>query len=205
MKKLLIVLLILPALICAQDEDWKLVWDEDFDESEIDEDFWNFDLGGGGWGTNELQNYTNSRNNSFINNGTLVIQALNESGGYTSARLNTMNKFDTLYGKIEVRAILPTGSGTWPSFWMLGYESDILKYPASGEIDILETTGLDPVSIYGSAHGGNFHSGGRYVNRTGFADDFHTFGCEWYYDELRFYVDGNYYTNVTTQNVGNGT
>ena len=101
----------------------KLVWSDEFDyEGRPDLQKWGYDIGGNGWGNNELQYYTNSTNNAFVKDGYLTIKAIKESfqgSSYTSARLVTKNTGDWKYGKFEIRAKLPKGRGTWHAIWML--------------------------------------------------------------------------------------
>jgi len=156
----------------------RLVWSEEFEEGVIDESTWNFNIGDGceyelcGWGNNELQYYR--RENAFIENGSLVIEArreifVDESTGkvfnYTSARLDTVGKFKIQYGYIEVRAKLPSGKGLWPAIWMLGEEwslNNTKAWPSCREIDIMELIGSDPTIVYGTVHA-PFCYGGRGV------------------------------------------
>ena len=110
-----------------KDKGWKFdsipVWEDEFStDGAPDPAKWGYDIGGSGWGNNELQYYTNSTNNASVANGILSVTARKEfrdGKNYTSARLVTKNKGDFLYGRIEVRAKLPSGRGTWPAIWML--------------------------------------------------------------------------------------
>jgi beta-glucanase (GH16 family) len=101
----------------------RLIWGDEFNYTgEPDTTKWNYDLGGHGWGNNELQYYTNNSKNVRVENGNLVIEARKDSlenRAYTSTRIVSKKKGDWLYGKIEVRAKLPKGKGTWPAIWML--------------------------------------------------------------------------------------
>src|SRR5207245_2887937 len=102
---------------------------------------WGYEVGGTGWGNNELQYYTSRTNNVRIEGGQLVIEARQESYGgrnYTSARLLTKGKWSSTYGRIEARIKIPRGQGLWPAFWMLGTNFDSVGWPACGEIDIME-------------------------------------------------------------------
>jgi beta-glucanase (GH16 family) len=112
---------------------------------------WNAEIGGNGWGNNELQYYTNN-SNSRLENGSLIIEARKESVGgmlYTSSRLLSKKSFK--YGIFEMSAKLPRGIGTWPAFWLLGDKRPI-NWPADGEIDVMEHVGYDPNIIHGSIH-----------------------------------------------------
>ena len=186
-----------------------LVWSDEFNtDGAPDPAKWGYDLGGSGWGNNELQYYTNRPENASISNGTLKITAKKEAFSgkeYTSARLLTKNKFSTKYGKIEVKAKLPSGIGTWPAIWMLGNNIDAVGWPACGEIDIMEHKGSDENRIYGTLHHPG-HSGGNGDGRTtvipGVATAFHVYAVEWSAAEIKFSVDGNvFYTFNNTPSV----
>ncbi|GAB4179269.1 MAG: hypothetical protein Kow00108_15230 [Calditrichia bacterium] len=195
-------LFIFPIFLSAQS--WELVWSDEFDGSAIDTDKWGYDIGTGewGWGNNELQYYTSRPENSYIENGNLVIEARRENYGgsnYTSARMVTRNKGDWKYGRIEVRAKLPYGQGIWPAIWMLPTDWVYGGWPASGEVDIMEMLGHDTNTIYGSLHyGGNYpehvHTTTAYDLTSGdFVNEYHVFALEWEEEEFRWYVDGNLY------------
>lgn len=116
---------------------------------------WDYDLGGSGWGNNEKQLYTNSLANVSVGNGLLTITAKKENlngMAYTSTRLVTRNKMDVLYGRIEVKAKLPTGKGTWPAIWMLPTDRTYGDWPKSGEIDIMEHVGYDQNNVHFTTH-----------------------------------------------------
>ena len=178
---------------------WTLVWHDEFNGSVIDTATWNFEVNGNGGGNNELQYYTHEDRNAFLEDGTLVIQALKEEylgKHYTSARMNTDRKKDWLYGRADVRAKLPKVQGIWPAIWMLPTDWVYGGWPASGEIDIMELLGHEPSKVYGTVHwaenGQHLSSGGNYILPGGkrFSDDFHLFTCEWSADSLKWYVDG---------------
>ena len=120
----------------SQPNNFRLVWNDEFETDSIpDASKWGYDLGGGGWGNQELQYYTNRPENAKVDSGKLIITALKEnySGmNYTSARLVTRQKGDWLYGRIEVNAKLPAGRGTWPAIWMLPTDWEYGGWPASG-------------------------------------------------------------------------
>ena len=118
----------------------QLVWFDEFDgNGTINTNNWNYETGGGGWGNQEVQTYTNSSNNIYKENGILKIKVIKESNNtYTSARITTKNKFDFKYGRVDIRAKLPSLAGTWPALWMLGANIDSVSWPSCGEIDIME-------------------------------------------------------------------
>ncbi|HEY5565361.1 MAG TPA: glycoside hydrolase family 16 protein, partial [Rhodothermia bacterium] len=135
----------------ASIEGWKLVWSDEFSrEGQPDFSKWSYNVGGHGWGNNELQYYTESRlKNARVESGRLIIEAHKEpvqGREYSSARLVTKDKGDWMYGRIEVRAKLPSGRGTWPAIWMLASQDSYGDgyWPDNGEIDIMEHVGYDP-------------------------------------------------------------
>lgn len=192
---------------CSQNSEpaapeWSLVWADEFDyEGQPDTARWAYDLGDGcphlcGWGNNELQHYTNRLENARVEDGLLVIEAHHEpfeNREYTSARLVTRGKASWQYGRIEARALLPKGKGTWPAIWMLPDDmSD--GWPLCGEIDIMEHVGYLPDSIFGTIHTRAYnHIEGTQRGDRIFVPDceeaFHVYALEWDADSLRWFVD----------------
>lgn len=180
-----------------------LVWSDEFDSPGAPSSAkWGYDTGAGGWGNNEVQYYTNRSNNVIVTpEGTLKITLQKENfqgSQYTSARLLTKGKFSFKYGKIEVRAKLPAGGGTWPAIWMLGDNISTASWPACGEIDIMEHVGNQLNKIFSTMHYPG-HSGGGGVGGNvtipNVTTEFHVYKCEWSSDYLKFFVDGNlFYT-----------
>lgn len=178
---------------------WELVWADEFDQpddSVPDPQKWNYQQGGAGWGNGELQHYTNAKENAFIKDGLLLIQANKEymmGRDYTSARLTTQFKGDWTFGRVEIRAKLPNTQGIWPALWMLPTRARYGGGAVGGEIDIMEMVGSEPGRIYGTLHFGNpaEHSSGSYdlPNGETFSDDFHIFAVEWEPTEIRWYID----------------
>lgn len=173
-----------------------LVWSDEFNTAGApDNTKWGYDLGAGGWGNNELQNYTNRLDNSIVSGGTLKIIAKAESfsgSAYTSARLLTKDKYALKYGKIEARIKLPAGVGTWPAFWMLGSNISTVSWPACGEIDIMEHVGRDLNKIYATLHypgnsGGSGVGNSILINTA--TSDFHIYTVEWSDVLMKFSVD----------------
>ena len=185
-----------------------LIWSDEFDTPGApDPAKWGYDIGAGGWGNNELQYYTNRLDNAIVTNGTLKITAQKENymgSSYTSARLLSQNKFSFKYGKVETRAKLPAGVGTWPAIWMLGNNISTSGWPACGEIDIMEHLGRDLNKIYGTVHhpghsGGNADGGTVVISNA--TIQFHIYTMEWTASSIKFSVDNvTYYTfpNVST-------
>jgi beta-glucanase (GH16 family) len=201
---------------------WDLVWSDEFDGSRgspVNSSKWSFDIGGNGWGNNELETYTGRTANSDVEGGFLVIKALKETftgadgitRNYTSARLLTKNKFSQAYGRFEARIKIPHGQGVWPAFWMLGDNIDTAHWPNCGEIDIMENIGKEPSIVHGTLHGPGYSAGSgvstAYTLPSGrkFSDDFHTFTVEWEPNVIRFYVDGILYKTRTPADLPAGT
>ena len=185
-----------------EESTYKLVWSDEFDYSGLpDENKWDYDIGDGGWGNNELQYYTSDSINARVENGTLIIEAHRypqNTVEYTSARMVTRNKGDWQYGKIEVKAKLPYGQGMWPAIWMLPTDWQYGGWPSSGEIDIMENVGFEPGKIHGSVHTeaynhkiGTQKSGSLMVSTA--SSEYHIYSIEWSEDKIDFFVDGTNY------------
>ena len=195
-------------------EKWRLVWSDEFNarnSSAVDATKWSFDIGGHGWGNNELETYTSRASNAHVEDGSLVITVVKETftgpdkitRDYTSARLLTRKKFSQQYGRFEARIKIPFGQGIWPAFWMLGENIEAVHWPNCGEIDIMENIGREPSTVHGTFHGPGY-SGGKGVsaaytlaNGEKFADDFHIFAVEWEPNVIRIYADGKLYSTRT--------
>lgn len=186
-----------------------LIWSDEFNtDGAPDASKWGYDLGAGGWGNLELQNYTNSSNNVIVQNGNLKITAkaqnLNGSN-YTSARLKTQDKFKFKYGKVEVRAKLPIGGGTWPAIWMLGANISNVVWPFCGEIDIMEHKGNNQNVIYGSLHYPGNSAGNAVTNNAtfpGVSTGFKVYKVLWTPNSIKFYVDNVlFHTFINNANV----
>ncbi|MCR6655836.1 MAG: glycoside hydrolase family 16 protein [Opitutus sp.] len=183
---------------------WKLVWSDEFDyQGEPDPKRWTYDIGGGGWGNNELQFYTDRRENSRVENGLLIIEARREKyqeREYTSARLVTKGRGDWTYGRFEIRARLPHGLGTWPAVWMLPTVWDLGdgSWPDNGEIDIMEHVGYDEGVVHASTHT-HAHQWRINTQRTATISapdvtrEFHVYTLEWDEAEIRVYLDDEHY------------
>ncbi|HEU5051521.1 MAG TPA: glycoside hydrolase family 16 protein [Hanamia sp.] len=186
----------------AQSKYNKLVWADEFNKSGApDASKWTYDIGGNGWGNNELEYYTDRPENVIVKNGMLHITALKEDykgSHYTSARILTKGKFSFKYGRVEVRAKLPSGVGTWPAIWMLGSNIDSVNWPSCGEIDIMEHLGRDMHTIYGTLHyPGHYgdHANGKTIPIKD-ATQFHVYGLEWSPEEIKISLDGKVYQTV---------
>jgi beta-glucanase (GH16 family) len=198
-----------PTDIISPGPQWTLVWADEFDlpdGSPLNPEYWNYSIGTGnnGWGNNEWQFYTDRIENAFIEDGKLVVQAIEEQyqgAEYTSARVNTMGKADFTFGRFEARAKLPNTQGIWPAIWMMPTLSKYGDWPLSGEIDIVEMIGRDPALVHGTIHYGNPKGDqtDSYFLPTleTFDQDFHVFALEWEPGEFRWYVDGEMYHKTT--------
>lgn len=184
----------------------KAIWADEFNvDGAPDATKWVCDLGTGdwGWGNNEAQYYTSRTDNVKVQNGVLKITTIKENyngSNYTSARIKTQGKFSFKYGKVEIRAKMPVGGGTWPALWMLGDNITSAGWPACGEIDIMEHLGNQLNKIYGTLHYPNF-SGGNAVSRTtnitNATTEFHIYSLDWRADSIKFYVDGTLFHTFT--------
>lgn len=183
----------------------KLLWEDNFNKDGLpDTNNWGYDTGNnGGWGNNELEYYTNRQENAFVSNGTLKINLIKEAYqgyNYTSARLLSKGKFSFKYGRVDIRAKLPSGAGTWPALWMLGDNISSVGWPACGEIDIMEHVGNQLNKIYGTLHHPN-HSGGNAdggtTNILNATTEFHVYSLDWSSTEIKFYVDNQLFYTFT--------
>ena len=192
---------------------FELVWSDEFEGDSgtaPNATKWTYDIGTGqnGWGNNELQTYTNNRQNvSLDGKGNLLIRALKDNAGrYTSARIKTEGLFSQKFGKVEARIKTPTGSGIWPAFWMLGNNIREVSWPQCGEIDIMEQKGKFSNITYGSIHGPGY-SGGEaittpYALQNGrFDNDFYVYAVEWNETKIDFFINGFLYKRILPANV----
>ena len=183
----------------------QLVWDDEFNGpvgSGPDPTKWVYDLGAGGWGNNELEDYTNSRSNSVIvsdpaatDGKALAIRAQYSNGTYTSARINTSTTFSFTYGRLEARVSVPSGVGCWPAFWALGSDINTVSWPACGEIDVMEWVGQTPGMVYGSLHSTGFNATASTTlpGNAAYSGVYHVFAVDWYPGEIVFSADGVVY------------
>jgi len=207
-----------PQTVPAPPPGYTLVWSDEFsspDGALPDPAKWTYDIGGNGWGNQELEFYTDHPQNAHIASGNLVITAQKEktvpaSGEareYTSARLKTQNLFSQAYGRFEARIKIPKGEGIWPAFWMLGDDITAVGWPKCGEIDIMENIGKEPSAVHASIHGPPDPASGKPTadlttkfslpGNPKLADDFHLYAVEWEPNELRFFIDQTKYATFT--------
>jgi beta-glucanase (GH16 family) len=201
----------------------ELVWFDEFDGStqgkpgqsrpdaaRPDTARWSYDVGGTGFGNNELQFYTNDRpENARVENGLLIIEARKETfqnRSYTSAKLRTKGKVEWKHGRFEIRAKLPAGRGTWPAIWMLA-GTEPFVWPDDGEIDIMEHVGFDPGMVHGTVHTQAYNhvkktQQGAQINVSDASTVFHTYGIDWTSAKIDFLVDGKIFFTFDKESYG---
>jgi len=205
------VILLFLFFICQSNlkaQQWNLVWADEFSSSQINTTNWTYDLGGDGWGNNELQNYTNSNDNSTISNDNLLIIAKQQQfngNAYTSARLKTQGLQSWRFGKIEARIKLPMQKGLWPAFWMIGNNITSIGWPKCGEIDIMEHVNTEN-KVHGTIHwdnnGHNYYGGQTPANIEG---QYHIYSIEWNPDSIKWLMNGIKYWSANIANNINNT
>ncbi|WP_299554406.1 glycoside hydrolase family 16 protein [Seonamhaeicola sp.] len=199
--------------------DDKLIFSDEFDvDGALDTGKWKLETippNNGSWWNGEKQHYTDRPDNVYISNGTLKIVAKKESytfqgstKSYTSARLNS--KFSFTYGRVDVRAKLPSGEGTWPAIWTLGSNITDVGWPKCGEIDIMEHWGHDPTIVSSATHNPACFGGcpDVTVGKTiidDFDTEFHVYSIIWNENEIRFLIDDihKYTYSPTVKNADN--
>lgn len=209
--RIFLFLCLIALISCSREATSHLVWSDEFDVAGApDSAKWGYDLGAGvpiGWGNNELQYYTKDSRNVRIENGNLIIEAHKDSlqgKPFTSTRIITKKKGDWVYGRIEVKAKLPKGKGTWPAIWMMSTDWKYGGWPESGEIDIMEHVGYDPGVVHGTIHTKSYNhiigtqKEGK-VNVATFDTEFHVYALDWTKDKMDFVVDDKTYYTVTRE------
>ncbi|KAL0477271.1 beta-glucanase [Acrasis kona] len=180
----------------------RLVWSDEFEYNGLpDPNKWSYDVGGHGWGNNESQFYTDSRlDNARVENGKLIITCRKEVINnclFSSARLVTKHKGDWKYCRVEVRAKIPRGRGTWPAIWMLPTTNTYGIWPNSGEIDIMEHVGFDHGRVHSAIHcegyshmKNNQKANSTLVHRPD--EELHVYSLEWKLDKIKTFIDGKF-------------
>lgn len=193
-------------------EGMELIWSDEFEGEELNEEFWTYEFGNGvfGWGNNELQFYQTE--NTRMIDGHLVIEARPEVVGgqnFTSSRIITRDKFEFKYGRVDIRAALPEGQGIWPALWMLGANFPEVGWPQSGEIDIMELVGHQPSTVHSTVHYANPNGDRVFMtdsrNLTGgekFIDNFNVFSIIWEEDRIGFLLNDEEFYHVTPAILG---
>ncbi|WP_192821818.1 family 16 glycosylhydrolase [Rufibacter sp. LB8] len=179
----------------------ELVWNDEFEgDGAPNPARWTYDLGTGenGWGNRELQHYTNQPANVRMANGNLVIEAIKQNGTWTSARVKTQGKFSFTHGRVEFKAKMAPGVGTWPALWMLGESVSTKGWPACGEIDVVEYIDRLPGKIQSAMHTPASYGNTQNIGATQVPDAttaFHVYAAEWTPHDIKFFVDNTlYYT-----------
>jgi beta-glucanase (GH16 family) len=193
--------------------EYELIWSDEFDGNKVDLDNWSFVLWDAGKVNNEWQKYVENSENYKVKNGKLYITATktgkNEKGGYTSTRLSSQKKQEFKYGRIEFRAKMMDGRGTWPALWMLGSNHDEVGWPMCGEIDILEYVGYQPNTTHSNIHtqdDNGYTNNKASLNLKTAEEEFHNYGIVWTKEMIQFYVDSpaniknTYYPTDKTDN-----
>lgn len=189
--------------------DYTMVWSDEFSGTTIDASAWSQEIGNNNGNNHELEYYTNSPKNTFVSDGNLIIEARKETMStfnYTSGRMNTQNKKSFKYGRIDIRAKLPVGTGLWPALWMLGTNISSVGWPSCGEIDIMELVGTYPGRVSSTLHwqnaGSHVQYGLNYNLASGdFSQQFHVFSMIWTKDNIKSYVDDKLYFTMTTTDI----
>lgn len=188
-----------------QSQERKLIWAEEFEGKKIDAKTWNFEKGLSY--NNEKQFYTSRKKNIRLKNGMLLIEALKEDykgSQYTSSRINTIDKKLFKYGRLEIRAKLPKGKGTWPAIWMLGENRERDGYPACGEIDIMEHVGISPNEIHGAIHypemdNETLNSSANSIELPPSEDDFYIYSIEWNEEKIDYFINNELYHSFSIE------
>jgi beta-glucanase (GH16 family) len=229
----LLALAAVPAQAEPAPAGWTLVWSDEFDGDRLDPAKWSHDVDCWGGGNAERQCYTDRPANSRVSGGLLLIEAhAGETRGpalpvhlrttpedaartvtlpFSSARLTTRGKAEWRYGRIEVRARLPGGQGSWPAIWMLPTVDHYGGWAGSGEIDIMEAVNLGvpcetcPLKrenrVLGTLHFGgawpaNVHKGSE-TELPPSSDGFHVFGILWQPGRIDWTIDGKVHASQT--------
>ena len=193
--------------VYVQESDPVASWSEEFNiNGQPNSENWIYEIGTGcpdlcGWGNGESQYYTDRVENVKVEDGLLKITAKTEAysgSNYTSARIISRDKYEFQYGRVDIRAKLPTGAGTWPALWMLGANHQSVGWPACGEVDIMEHWGHQPTVISGAIHtpdsfGDTWTMGETIISD--YSTQFHIYSINWTSEKIEFFVDDNiFYT-----------
>jgi beta-glucanase (GH16 family) len=199
MFRSLLLCAVLSASSLSFAQEWVKVWSDEFNTPGLpDTSKWSYDVGP--YMNGEAQYYTYRRiENAHIDDTTLIIESRKEDymgASYTSARILSRFNGDWLYGRIEARAKIPTGKGSFPAIWMMPSESKYGGWPSSGEIDIMENVGFEPENIYSTVHfygtnGSGHQSDGTHVTRDAPYDTFYTYAIEWTPDKIDWFIDND--------------
>lgn len=203
---------------------WNMIWNDEFSGNTLDTSRWNYNTGyymsddpnSWGWGNNELEYYTDSEKNVFLENGTVNLKTFyepttfpqdpNRVAPYSSGKITTKDKFAFKYGRIDFSAKLPAGTGLWPALWMLPNVDVYGGWASSGEIDVMEARGRLTGSTSGAIHYGggwpnNVYVGADYSfgNGVTYDTDYHVYSAVWEPDNIKLYVDGTCFFKATSE------
>jgi beta-glucanase (GH16 family) len=189
---------------------WELIWSDEFNVAGLpDPNKWGYEEGY--IRNRELQYYTKARpENARVEDGFLMIETRKDNfqdHPITSASLHTRWKASWCYGRIEVRAKVPTGKGMWPAIWMLGINRKV-GWPTCGEIDIMENVGFDPLIIHANVHTKAYNhvlgtNKGNKIKVTDPSKNFHVYAIEWFEDRIDFFLDKTKYFTFRNEGTGN--
>ena len=183
--------------VCKVTVTRKLIFSDEFNGTSLDMKKWNYEVHEKGWVNNELQEYVAGTDNTYLENGHLVIKANKDGDRITSGRINTQSKFNFKYGRVEARIKFPEGKGLLPAFWMMPQDESLYgQWPKCGEIDIAEVLGDNTKKLYSTIHFGE--ENGSQVEKQGalelkegsLSDSYHVIACEWQPDSIKMYMDG---------------
>ena len=211
MKKITLLFALSLMISSIHAQNWQLDWSDEFNGSgSPNATIWTMENWAPGVVNSEDQAYTDRLENVRVENGNLVIEARKDNYNgweWTSGRLHTSGKKDILYGRVEVRAMLPAGAGTWPAIWALPSDWVYGNWPTVGEIDIMEHVGKDPGNVHASIHTESYNhtintQRTAQIDVPDFSTAFHVYTLEWSPTEIKMFVDDvNYFT---FQNEGTG-
>jgi beta-glucanase (GH16 family) len=194
---------------------YRLIWSDEFDGARgtsADRRTWRAEIGGTGWGNQELQYYTDEPGNAAhdgAGNLAIVVRRVNPElarqqyggCGYTSARLISRDRVSLQYGLIQARIKIPRAHGIWPAFWMLGQDIGQSGWPRCGEIDVMEHFGTGPTTVHGTIHGPGYSGqgslGASYPVGPSLGRDFHVYSVAWDPGKIAWYVNDDLYYVVT--------
>ena len=173
-------------------EGYSLVWNDEFEGSELGSD-WTFEVAGPGFVNNELQSYVKGSDVAEVSNGTLKINLFKDGSDIKSARIYAKRNQGWQYGYFEASIKLPEGKGTWPAFWMMPV--NFTTWPGDGEIDIMESVGYDPNVVVSTIHCNKYNNGGTAIESarrtiSNAYTEFHKYALEWTPERMVFFVDG---------------
>ena len=188
--------------------DYKIVWQDEFNGTSLDTSKWKYETGASGWGNNELQNYIDDGRTTVVSDGTLKIKVFKENNEWKSARINS--KTNLKYGYIEARMKITDKKGAWPAFWMLGENIGNVSWPDCGEIDIMENapSTFGDGKVFGTLHARGHHGGAGISigSKTieNLSSEWHTCAVLWTEEKITLYIDGvkknSYNSDGTTEN-----